>query len=164
MNNDGSMLCTAAISNCGTYRYTLTRTWDSSRRSALWVMLNPSTADAHVDDPTIRKCIGFARLWGYGAIEVVNLFAMRATDPKELDGPTDPLGPSNDGAIAVATARAGMIVAAWGANAYARCRAKAVLKQLHRAGDVYALRVNKDGSPQHPLYVPYTACPVRLAP
>src|SRR5262245_19133112 len=89
----------ALISPCGLYRYWLTRTWDNSLRRVCWVMLNPSTADAEQDDPTIRRCVGFARSWGAGGIIVVNLFAFRASDPKALLRAADPVGPDNDGHI-----------------------------------------------------------------
>lgn len=74
----------AILSDCGKYRYQLWRTWDESKPKVLFIMLNPSTADASADDPTIRRCIGFAKAWGYGGIMVGNLFALRATDPQEL--------------------------------------------------------------------------------
>lgn len=75
----------AKLSADGLYRYRLGRTWCPSERGVVWVMLNPSTADAHFDDPTIRRCVGFARSWGMGWITVVNLYAFRATYPQELE-------------------------------------------------------------------------------
>src|SRR5262249_14212908 len=87
----------AVISDCGRYRYSLTRRWgDAAEPRALFVMLNPSTADAEQDDPTIRRCIGFAKAWGMGSLEVVNLYALRATDPAALLSAPDPIGPKND--------------------------------------------------------------------
>src|SRR5262249_62207047 len=76
-----TLRCAAGFSRCGRYRYWLTRTWDAARPAVCWLMLNPSTADAARDDPTIRRCIGLARRWGHGGIVVVNLFAWRAPDP-----------------------------------------------------------------------------------
>lgn len=153
----------AILSPCGKYRYHLTREWDASKPRMLWLMLNPSIADASVDDPTIRKCVGFTKIWQFGSIEVVNLFALRATNPKELDGPYDSIGPDNDSAIHTALDRADAVVAAWGSNAYARCRAKIVLETVFARHEVVlALRLNKDGSPQHPLYVPYEVEPVEM--
>lgn len=82
----------ARLSPCGLYRYTLTRTWDATKPRACWIGLNPSTADASEDDPTIRRMCGFADAWKCGGIIVVNLFALRATDPKELRRVKDPVG------------------------------------------------------------------------
>lgn len=87
---------TAGISECGTYRYWLCREWSPGLDSLVWLMLNPSTADATQDDPTIRRCMGFARRWGYGGITVVNLYAYRATNPRDLLTAADPVGPEND--------------------------------------------------------------------
>ena len=85
----------ATISDCGKYRYWLTRIWNDSKLKILWIMLNPSTADENEDDPTIRRCIGFAKQWGYGGICVANLYAYRATDKTALSKVTDPVGQDN---------------------------------------------------------------------
>lgn len=145
----------AIISPCGQYRYRLIRTWDPDSEHVLFVMLNPSTADADVNDPTIRRCMGFARSWGFGGIVVVNLFALRATNPSEMDGHPDPVGPDCDVHISktVNLFPCGRIVAAWGANKNAEKRAKAVRKILTARRDVHCLSLNADGSPRHPLYV-----------
>jgi len=105
----------AGFSPCGCYRYWLTRTWDESRSAVCWLMLNPSTADATRDDPTIRRCIGIARRWGHGGIVAVNLFALRATDPAELVRAVDPVGPENDAAVRSHTAGL-RVIAAWGSK------------------------------------------------
>ncbi len=86
----------ADFDGTGAYRYSLWREWDSRRPIVAFVMLNPSTADAAKDDPTIRRCASFARSWGYGSLEVVNLFAYRASEPKRLRQTPDPIGPAND--------------------------------------------------------------------
>src|SRR5215831_11056020 len=107
----------ARISDCGRYRYLLRRTWDHSKPRALFVMLNPSTADAEIDDATIRSCIRLSRERGYGSFEVVNLYAWRATDPEEL--PTPPsmaLGSENPHILNDAIARADTVICAWGAH------------------------------------------------
>src|SRR3989449_11540410 len=111
----------ACFSRCGTYRYALWRRWAAGPQ-VLFVMLNPSTADAQRDDPTIRRCIGFARRWGCGGIEVVNLFALRATDPRRLRYTRDPVGPENVAHLARAAGRASLVGAAWGADPAARSR------------------------------------------
>jgi len=114
------MVRSAVISPCGLYRYRLSRQWTEPSYSLAFVMLNPSTADAEVDDPTIRRCIGFARREGYGGIEVVNLYAFRATSPDDLWKAKDPCGPENEGhLISIARASVGYgtpIVCAWGAH------------------------------------------------
>lgn len=154
----------AVVSPNGRYRYRLTRRWRAvgPHDTCLWVMLNPSTADAERDDPTIRRCVGFARRWGYGAIEVVNLFAVRATDPSELPAWRDPIGPDNDVYIAAAAERAARIVAAWGAHEYdgmVSARAVAVTRLLRRhcapVVRIVALGLAASGAPRHPLRVSY---------
>lgn len=144
----------AEFSGCGRYRYRLWRTWDNTLPTCCFVMLNPSTADAEADDPTIRRCLGYARDWGYGGLEVVNLFALRATDPREMLAAEDPVGPHNDGAIGATVLSAGLVVAAWGADGKHRGRSGEV-RGLLRDLDVpfHALKVCKDGEPGHPLYL-----------
>src|SRR5215510_5582686 len=95
----------AVLSDCGRYRYMLRRTWDHSKPRVLFVMLNPSTADAEIDDATIRSCIRLAKGAGYGSFEVVNLYALRATDPAELQRADDPVGPKNNDIIEAAIGR-----------------------------------------------------------
>src|SRR5262245_44648837 len=85
----------AVISNCGRYRHVLTRQVGPGTRTATFILLNPSTADARVNDPTIRRVIGFTRQWGYDRLTVLNLFAVRATDPADLKRADDPVGPEN---------------------------------------------------------------------
>lgn len=144
----------AELSADRTYRYRLWRRWDSELFPVVWVMLNPSTADENFDDPTIRKCIGFARRWGYGGIEVVNLYAYRSTDPKQLKKVADPGGPGNYAVISrVSCGRT--VVCGWGRNAE-RNHVWRILQTLRDVGaDIKALKINADESPMHPLYVPY---------
>lgn len=148
----------ASFSSCGTYRYELRREWAEDMPLACFVMLNPSTADASTDDPTIRKCIGFARRWGYGRIVVVNLFAFRATKPAVMRMAEDPVGPDNDEAIAQAALDADLVVCAWGQHGRFRGRDVAVMGYLPPRS--HALRIAKNGAPYHPLYVPYSAMPI----
>ena len=143
----------AVLSGCGRYRYRLTRTWDPCRPRATFIMLNPSTADAADDDPTIRRCTSYARSWGLGGLTVVNLYAYRATDPADLWKVEDPVGPDNDdhlrAVLTTATAVGAPVVAAWGANA--RCDRVAAVMGF--AGAVTALGLTKSGQPRHPLYL-----------
>lgn len=146
---------TAVISECGRYRYRLGRAWDHNAPVATFIMLNPSTADANIDDPTIRRCLGYARAWGCGSLTVVNLFAWRATDPAELATADDPVGPDNDEWITVAAGNARQqrapLVAAWGANATPE-RIAPVLT-LPGMDRLTALALTKSGQPRHPLYL-----------
>lgn len=152
---------TAVISRCGRYRYQLARAWDDRRPPAVFVMLNPSTADAAIDDPTIRRCIGFAQRWDCGALVVVNLFAWRATRPTDLKIVRDPVGPEADvhimRTIDYAKAEDGPVICAWGAHGDLRDRARVVTAMILSAGIVpQVLRMNASGSPAHPLYSPYS--------
>lgn len=117
-----------------------------------WIMLNPSRADEVRDDPTIRRCTGFARQWGFGSMVVVNLFAFCTADPAELRRVDDPVGPGNDDAIRAGASRADIVVAAWGRHGALRGRDADVTKMV-QGHDVRALGRNLDGSPTHPLYV-----------
>ncbi|MDQ3934691.1 MAG: DUF1643 domain-containing protein [Actinomycetota bacterium] len=158
----------ADLSDCGTYRYALWRTWDPLKEAVLFVGLNPSTADAERDDPTIRKCVKFARSWGYGEIVMCNLFAFRATDPRELAKASarhgvDVVGPENEDYLGDQAEQAALVVAAWGNNPAALNRAPLVLPLL--GPDVRCLGTTQDGHPRHPLYVrgetrpqPYRGC------
>lgn len=156
----------AVLSSCGTYRYTLLRIWNCAKPRVVWVMLNPSTADALQDDPTIRKCASFADLWGFGAIEVVNAFGYRATDPRDLHnavrGPrnSDIVGRDNDyGVLGIsglipALDRAGKIVVAWGAHLAVFPNRRRQLTQILQGRRIECLGVTQDKHPKHPLYVP----------
>lgn len=150
----------AVISDCGLYRYSLFRGWDDDLPAVAFVMLNPSTADGLKDDPTIRRCIGFARAWGFGRLEVFNLFALRATSPKDMKASKHPVGPSNDDVLAgLLDRKFGKIVAAWGAHGSHLGRSTAVRKMIP---GMWALRLTGDGEPGHPLYVPSDAKPFQL--
>ena len=137
----------------GRYRYQLGRRWAAGGPVVAFVMLNPSTADAERDDPTIRRCAGFARRWGFAAMTVVNLFALRATDPARLRRARDPVGPANDGHIAAAAAGADAVVLAWGAHGDLRGRDRDVLALLAGVRPA-CLGVTRGGQPRHPLYLP----------
>jgi len=144
---------TAVFSEDRQYRYRLTRTWGSSGTHATWIMLNPSTADALEDDPTIRRCIGFTRQWGLDGLIVVNLFALRATDPAELLRARAPIGDANDQFIREAVHPWSVVVAAWGAHPLAAVRSQQVLEMITAKADVGCLGTTKGGYPRHPLYI-----------
>jgi hypothetical protein len=157
----------AQISECGQFRYWLSREWDAHRPHACVIMLNPSTADANVDDPTIRKLLGFGERLGWGGFIVVNLYSFRATKPAELKRagyPGQTCG--DDGHIVRAATLArdsgGPVICAWGANARGMQRPEIVRALLKDAGatELRALRLLADGTPEHPLMLPYTCTPV----
>jgi hypothetical protein len=147
---------TATISKCGQYRYALTRPGDvaAQRGPAVFIMLNPSTADAQLDDPTIRRCRGFARAWGSSGLEVVNLYALRSTDPSDLWLHADPVGPQNDKWLLRTARAAGEVVCAWGMNAKAERVAEVARMLMEKGVRLKCLGVTKSGAPRHPLYVP----------
>jgi hypothetical protein len=149
---------TAEFSADKRYRYTLSREFSGGSGAAAWIMLNPSTATATEDDPTIRRCIGFSRAWGYRQLYILNLFAFRATDPKELlkTGSPGPVGPYNDEWIRTILSQADMIVCAWGAKAAEVDKGRAAdVVTVARATKkpVRCLGTTKDGYPKHPLYL-----------
>lgn len=146
----------AEISPCGPYRYTLSRPPLSSfpdRGAALFCMLNPSTADAKIDDPTIRRCRRFADYWGANGIVVVNLYALRSTDPKALWDHEDPVGELNDYWLRQTVQECGSVVCAWGVNARPDRVAAAVEIFRQSGARLYCLGSTKAGAPRHPLYV-----------
>jgi hypothetical protein len=155
----------AILSPCGRYRYTLHREIEpSERKPCLFIMLNPSTADAVQNDPTIRRCLAFARREDCTSLTVVNLYALRSTNPAALATAPDPVGPENDLHIQqqVAAHHGGLIIAAWGSNAFAIPRALQVLPLLGKSA--YCLgRTVKLGMPRHPLYVGGDQVLVRLS-
>lgn len=144
----------ADFSDCGTYRWWLNRAWDDGDGRATFVMLNPSTADEQTNDPTVRRVCGFVRAWGFASVTVVNLFALRSTDPRRLYTHPAPEGdPRNLRAIREIAADAQLVVCAWGSHGKCRDRSAWVLRELQRAGVVpHALSKTKSGEPGHPLY------------
>lgn len=144
----------AVLSGCGTYRYRLARIWGDGPRLG-WIMLNPSTADAERDDPTVSKCMAYARRWGYDGIVICNLYALRAPYPQMLRVHPDPVGPENDAHLRSLLAGKADLVAAWGT--LASCERVDTILSLPGAERLQALRVTKNGSPGHPLYLPMDA-------
>ena len=165
------MAGTAELSPDGVHRYKLTRRWGDGDRAVTWVLLNPSTATADVDDPTIRRCTGYAQRWGFDRLTIVNIFAIRSTDWRAVcDGlPTrdatgsgpgdrsaphhDPVGgPRNDHAILEAARDAEFVVAAWGSHGSERGRA-AQVRSLLADFDLWCLKIVSEHEPGHPLYL-----------
>ena len=156
----------AEISPDGAYRWRLSRTLAVGFGRVVWVMLNPSTADSAVDDPTVRRCVGFSAVWGFSEVVVVNLFALRATDPAALRAHPDPVGPLNDANIWAACdpAEARCVVMAWGTHGRLQGRGLAVEEGLRRRGAprLSALGWTRGGEPRHPLYMRADARPLPL--
>ena len=152
----------ATLSECKQYRFQLWRAWDFKKPGVLFIMLNPSTADQHIDDPTIRRCIGFAKQWEYGGIRVCNLFAYRATNPKEMKSTQYPISPDtstkrneNDKCILADASMSQMTICAWGNHGTFLNRGEEVKKLLTNDGyKIYHLGLTKSGQPKHPLYLP----------
>lgn len=142
---------TAQFSTCRKYRYALWRWWDRTKPYAMFIGLNPSTADETNDDPTIRRCIGFVAEWGYGGLCMANLFAFRATDPKNMMKHPEPIGPKNDYWLLELSRQAGIVIAAWGAKGEYKHRSKTACAALR---DLKCLGLTKTGHPRHPLYLP----------
>jgi hypothetical protein len=163
----------AVFSEDRVYRYTLTRSWEpehqsrleglglggAERLSCLFVCLNPSTADEVTDDATVRRCIRFARAWGYSDLTVCNIFALRSRDPKALYAADDPVGPDNDQHLKREAARHELVVAAWGNHGSYRNRGRQVMEMLREGADVFTLGLNVTIEPKHPLYLPATTEP-----
>ena len=140
----------ATFSSCRTYRYSLSRIWDKKKKYILFIGLNPSTADEEVDDPTVRRCVNYAKNWGYGGFMMVNLFAYRTTLPSNLKKVKCPVGKDNDKYIVKLSKKADITVAAWGNNGNLYSRDKEVLNLVP---SLMCLKVNKSGQPSHPLYL-----------
>lgn len=155
----------AVFSPCGGYRYQLGRTLTppgiSPSRTCLFLMLNPSTADAFQLDPTVRRCIGFASSWGCDQLLVGNLFALRSTDPKALYETADPVGAQNDSMLRELAELADVVVCAWGVHGAHQDRGRVVRAALQPVFDLHHLGLTKDGHPRHPLYLPAVLTPQR---
>lgn len=165
------MIRSTIFSHCRKYRYTLWREWDLDSVTGCsddlshpyefvqFIGLNPSTADEVQDDPTIRRCIAFAKAWGYGALCMTNIFAWRDTDPEKMKKVADPIGPDNDKWLQEIASQAGIVIAAWGkhgSHLYRGIKVKQMLPNLHH------LKLNSDGSPAHPLYLSAKLKPLML--
>jgi hypothetical protein len=134
------------------YRYALSRVWNPSAKKVTFIGLNPSTADENIDDPTIRRCIGFSKSWGGGSLQMINLFAFRSTNPKDLLTAIDPIGSENDKWILHITNNSDIVVAAWGNHGSLNGRDRYVLGLIDKK--IYALTITSKNMPGHPLYLP----------
>lgn len=143
------------------YRYALWREWDGLAPRVGFVMLNPSQADETTNDPTIRRCIGFARSWGYGSVEIVNLFAYRTPHPQNLRQVHNPIGDDNDLTLREFGQRVDRIILAWGNWGHLQGRDHVVL-QLLRSADLFCFGLTKQGHPLHPLYLKRDRQPIRF--
>jgi len=139
----------AVFSSCRKYRYSLTRAWNLTGNYVLFIGLNPSIADELIDDPTLKRCINFAKDWGYGGLIMVNLFAYVSTHPSELKNTKLPIGKENDKHILKNHQKSQLTVIAWGNDGYLYDRDKEVLAIIDSP---MCLNINKSGQPAHPLY------------
>lgn len=146
----------AVLSDCSRYRYLLWRRWGGGD-SVLFVGLNPSTADAQADDPTIRRCVAFATAWGFSSVVMANLFAWRATDPRHLITAPDPVGAENDDWLRACSSQCALTVAAWGTGGRYMGRGESVRGMLVKP---HCLRLTRNGLPAHPLYLPGVLKPI----
>ncbi|MDY6874394.1 MAG: DUF1643 domain-containing protein [Chloroflexota bacterium] len=151
----------ADFSQCRTWRYRLWRIWDSSKPYAMFLMLNPSTADENKNDPTVERCQRYAQAWGYGGLYVCNIFAYRATDPAIMKTAADPVGPENDDYIWNTANDAGIVVCAWGNHGIWLDRSKQVRELLSCSRNkLHCLKVTGAGEPGHPLYLKKSLQPI----
>jgi len=154
----------ALISECGKYRYTLTREWDVTKGKIVFIMLNPSTADAEFDDPTIRRCINFAKDWGYGSLTVGNLYAYRTSSPEVLFARNNTVEENkiNDEWLKT-ICYTNAVILAYGAKKLSINRARQVMETLSDITMIglYHLGLSKDGYPRHPLYLPGDTKPIK---
>jgi hypothetical protein len=153
------MKCSATFSPCRRYRYDLWRRWsDNDGPYAMFIGLNPSTADETKDDPTVRRCINFAKSWGYSALCMTNIFAFRATDPQKMKVEPFPIGGiENDNTLRAHSESAGIVIAAWGVHGTHLERDQEVMQLVPT---LHCLGITKAGHPRHPLYIKADTQPV----
>jgi len=151
----------AVFSPCRTWRYLLVREFDTGEGTANFIMLNPSTATETINDPTIIRCINYAKAWGFGRLVVTNIFAYRATAPRDMKAAADPSGPQNDKHIIEQASGADLVVCAWGVHGEFMDREAHVRRLLRYCGrKVRHLGLTKGGHPKHPLYQRADAKPI----
>lgn len=149
--------CGALFSECRRYRYALWRVWDFDLPQAAFIGLNPSTADESQDDPTLRRCIGYARRWGFGGLVMLNLFAYRTPHPAQLRCVQDPIGAQNDAALARWLPLVRLTIVCWGDQGRWLGRDQAVLRCIAQP---FCLRLTRQGNPAHPLFLPADLRPI----
>lgn len=152
----------ATISEDQQYRYSLARKVSDGERILLFVGLNPSTADAKLDDPTIRRCVGFAKLWGFSWLLMGNVYAFRSTDPKKLQTVENPVGSRNRNELDKMMAVSELVIAAWGNNSLT-AEAKEIADWIVKQDKTKCLGQNKNGTPKHPLYLRASTEPRKLS-
>lgn len=156
----GNRHSAAWFSPCMQYRYGLYREIPGGEsRTMAVIACNPSTADHEQGDPTVTRCINRAKEMGFGGFEMLNIFAWRATDPKDMRRAIEPIGLENDEFIRHTVNQCDMVICAWGTHGKYKDRGDAVLKLLKDV-DLYALKITKSGHPQHPLYISNKTKPV----
>jgi len=153
----------ATFSPCRRWRYLLWRRWDEAKPVANFLMLNPSTADEVKLDPTCSRARDYAERWGYGALIVTNVFGWRATHPDDMKAAKDPVGPGNDAAIVRTAKESAIVVCAWGNHGTFLDRSSKV-RALLKEVKLHALRINANGEPAHPLYLPGKLKPISWGP
>ena len=161
MNETGNI---CAFSPDRVYRYTLLHSWADmfapELKTIAWIALNPSTADENQLDPTLRRIRGFSAAWGYNSFMMLNAFAFRATDPKEMERAANPNGPENDAYLLAETAKVDKVICAWGTHAALNDRQNQI-RALLKDRPLYYLKLTKDGFPSHPLYLKSDLVPIR---
>lgn len=167
MNSTAEVVRSAVLSSCGFYRYQLLRVWNGGLPLCNFVLLNPSTADAQQDDPTVIRCMQRARLTGFGGVVLTNLYALRSTDPRALRSHEDPVGRECDAHLHDAAVASAMVICGWGVHGDQGRpgRVSRALDSLRNAGaELHVLKLTADGHPSHPLYLPYHLMPQRWLP
>ncbi len=149
----------AILSEDRKYRYVLSRIWDESKPTVMIIGLNPSTADETENDPTIVRCIDFAKSWGYGGVYMLNLFGFRATQPKDMFNTKEPIGNENDKYIYEYSKICDKVICAWGNDGDYKNRSKEILSKIE---NLYYLKLNKTGEPAHPLYLKGDLIPIKF--
>jgi hypothetical protein len=149
----------AILSSDRKYRYVLSRIWDDSKQAVMMVGLNPSTADENEDDPTVARCINFAKSWGYGGIYMLNLFAVRTPKPKKIYKADEPIGSENDKYLKEYSQKCDKIICAWGNDGSYKNRSNEIKSNFSH---LYYLKINKSGEPAHPLYLKSDLVPIKF--